>query len=154
MKNGTLSSPNFNLDASYTYPAFSDCLWTITAPKGFAVSLKFIFFDVLTGKSGHCDEDFVDILDGADSNARRIGQLTLTEYDNHCICNVFDSLAKILFFKTSLNIFYSSIGLVLAVRGNIMNESKLLCHNLCKLCSSYTEFVPPRNSVPLYCANL
>ncbi len=73
--NGTFDSPSFDLLASYTYPAYSDCLWTISAPVGNVISLKLSFFDVLTGASGHCDEDYVDVFDGSvEGQVSRIGK--------------------------------------------------------------------------------
>eukprot|EP00794_Sanderia_malayensis_P006277 gene6277-6998_t len=71
LPNGTFESPSFNLLASYTYPPYSNCLWTIEAPRGHVLSLRFTFFDVLPGATGRCDEDYVDVYDGPVKSAGR-----------------------------------------------------------------------------------
>eukprot|EP00795_Rhopilema_esculentum_P002247 gene2247-17854_t len=82
LPNGTFTSPRFNLEAGYTYPAYSNCLWTVTAPEGHVVSFKFVIFDVLAGSTGFCDEDYVQIFDGATSQTNPIGKYCNIEKPN------------------------------------------------------------------------
>ena len=72
-ENGTFASPNYNIEAGYTYPAYSDCIWTVMAPKNHVISLKFTLFDVVAGSNGFCDEDYIQIFDGPNIRTRPIG---------------------------------------------------------------------------------
>ena len=54
---GFIQSPDEDNDG--TYENDQDCLWTISAPEGQIIQIKFSEFDIETHKT--CDLDFVDI---------------------------------------------------------------------------------------------
>ena len=76
-ENGTLTSPQYNIEAGYTYPAYSNCIWKVMAPKNHVISLKFILFDVMASRDGFCDEDYIQVFDGSDVRTRVIGMIVV-----------------------------------------------------------------------------
>ena len=68
---GIIESPHFLPAAKYTYPVYSDCVWTITTEKRKFVSLHFLFMDVAS--SGGCLNDYVEVRDGPTPDSPLIG---------------------------------------------------------------------------------
>uniref|UniRef100_A0A1A9WC30 Metalloendopeptidase n=1 Tax=Glossina brevipalpis TaxID=37001 RepID=A0A1A9WC30_9MUSC len=64
---GRLESPNYPLD----YLPNKECVWKITAPKGYQVALKFQSFEVENHDS--CVYDFVEVRDGPTQDSPLIG---------------------------------------------------------------------------------
>ena len=62
-ESGEFKSPNF----PGNYPSNSECTWTITVPEHQQVSLQFQSLDI------DCAGDFIEIHDGSDGSARKIG---------------------------------------------------------------------------------
>ncbi|KAL9973599.1 hypothetical protein ACROYT_G020075 [Oculina patagonica] len=66
---GTLQSP------LVYYPPDLNCDWLITVPEGNTVELSFDAFDLdFDGATGACKGDYVDILDGQDSDSKSHGK--------------------------------------------------------------------------------
>ena len=62
-ESGEFKSPNF----PGNYPSNAECTWTITVPEHQKVSLQFQSLDI------DCAGDFIEIHDGSDGSARKIG---------------------------------------------------------------------------------
>ena len=62
-ESGEFKSPNF----PENYPSNAECTWTITVPEHQKVSLQFQSLDI------DCAGDFIEIHDGSDGSARKIG---------------------------------------------------------------------------------
>ncbi|XP_057296871.1 cubilin-like isoform X2 [Hydractinia symbiolongicarpus] len=73
IKNGTIESPNFNPARHLTYPAFSECVWTITTDKNQYISLHIAYMDVLMSKRGDCADDYIEIRDGPTETSPLLG---------------------------------------------------------------------------------
>ncbi|XP_061657366.1 bone morphogenetic protein 1-like isoform X3 [Syngnathoides biaculeatus] len=54
------------------YPGSSDCLWVISAEKGYGVELLFQVFDI--EEEPDCGYDYVELYDGADLKSPRLGR--------------------------------------------------------------------------------
>lgn len=54
------------------YPGASDCQWVISAEKGYGVELIFHTFE--TEEEADCGYDYVELFDGADVKAPRLGR--------------------------------------------------------------------------------
>uniref|UniRef100_A0A1A8E6T5 Metalloendopeptidase n=1 Tax=Nothobranchius kadleci TaxID=1051664 RepID=A0A1A8E6T5_NOTKA len=54
------------------YPGGSDCLWVVTAEKGYGVEMIFQVFD--TEEEADCGYDYVELYDGADVKSPRLGR--------------------------------------------------------------------------------
>uniref|UniRef100_A0A8B9LC32 Metalloendopeptidase n=1 Tax=Astyanax mexicanus TaxID=7994 RepID=A0A8B9LC32_ASTMX len=54
------------------YPAAADCEWVISAEKGYGVELIFQTFEL--EEEADCGYDFVDLFDGSDAKAPRLGR--------------------------------------------------------------------------------
>uniref|UniRef100_A0A8C5HBT0 Metalloendopeptidase n=1 Tax=Gouania willdenowi TaxID=441366 RepID=A0A8C5HBT0_GOUWI len=54
------------------YPGGSDCLWVVTAEKGYGVEIIFQVFEV--EEETDCGYDFVELYDGADTKSPRLGR--------------------------------------------------------------------------------
>ncbi|KAM9793845.1 bone morphogenetic protein 1-like isoform 3-T3 [Syngnathus typhle] len=54
------------------YPGGSDCLWVISAEKGYGVELLFQVFEI--EEEPDCGYDYVELYDGADIKSPRLGQ--------------------------------------------------------------------------------
>lgn len=64
---GTITTPNY----PQNYPASLSCVWTISAPEGYYIQLKFLDFDVEPYED--CKTDFLEIKDGGTKNSPLIG---------------------------------------------------------------------------------
>lgn len=54
------------------YPGASDCQWVISAEKGYGVELIFHTFEI--EEEADCGYDYVELFDGADVKAPRLGR--------------------------------------------------------------------------------
>lgn len=54
------------------YPGASDCLWVISAEKGYGVELIFQTFEI--EEEADCGYDYMELFDGADIKAPRLGR--------------------------------------------------------------------------------
>ncbi|XP_076019983.1 bone morphogenetic protein 1-like isoform X2 [Genypterus blacodes] len=54
------------------YPGGSDCQWVVSAEKGYGVELTFTVFE--TEEEAECGYDYVELYDGADVKAPRLGR--------------------------------------------------------------------------------
>ncbi|XP_063066835.1 bone morphogenetic protein 1-like isoform X2 [Engraulis encrasicolus] len=54
------------------YPGASDCLWVISAEKGYGVELIFQTFEI--EEEADCGYDYMELFDGADAKAPRLGR--------------------------------------------------------------------------------
>ncbi|KAM9307087.1 LOW QUALITY PROTEIN: bone morphogenetic protein 1-like [Pholidichthys leucotaenia] len=54
------------------YPGGSDCLWVVTAEKGYGVEVIFQVFEI--EEETDCSYDYVELYDGADTKAPRLGR--------------------------------------------------------------------------------
>lgn len=66
--NGTLQSPKLG----FSYPPYLKCDWFITVPEGNIVKLHFDSFE-LEWSSG-CTGDYLEVIDGNNSNSKSIGR--------------------------------------------------------------------------------
>lgn len=67
---GLFLSPNY----PNSIPAFSHCIWRITAPNNHYISLRFTEFIGLNGTNANCPFDRVQILDGFTNEAQLLGE--------------------------------------------------------------------------------
>lgn len=65
---GTIKSPNY----PSKYPRNADCSWTVVAPLGYKITLRFDEF--LMEKNGKCNKDWLEVYDGASIAASMIGK--------------------------------------------------------------------------------
>lgn len=54
------------------YPSGSDCLWVVSAEKGYGVEIIFQVFDI--EEETDCGYDYVELYDGADVKSPRLGR--------------------------------------------------------------------------------
>ncbi|XP_047426669.1 bone morphogenetic protein 1-like isoform X2 [Mugil cephalus] len=54
------------------YPGGSDCLWVVTAEKGYGVEIIFQVFEI--EEEADCGYDYVELYDGADTKSPRLGR--------------------------------------------------------------------------------
>ncbi|XP_061589374.1 bone morphogenetic protein 1-like isoform X2 [Cololabis saira] len=54
------------------YPGGSDCLWVVTAEKGYGVEMIFELFEI--EEEANCGYDYVELYDGADIKSPRLGR--------------------------------------------------------------------------------
>ena len=54
------------------YPPGADCHWVVWAEKGYGVEVEFLLFD--TEEEADCGYDYVELYDGADLHAPRLGR--------------------------------------------------------------------------------
>lgn len=54
------------------YPGGSDCQWVVSAEKGYGVELTFQVFEI--EEEAGCGYDYVELYDGADVKAPRLGR--------------------------------------------------------------------------------
>lgn len=54
------------------YPGGSDCLWVVTAEKGYGVEIIFQVFEI-EGEA-NCGYDYVELYDGADVKSPQLGR--------------------------------------------------------------------------------
>lgn len=54
------------------YPEGSDCLWVVTAEKGYGVEMIFQVFEM--EEEADCGYDYVELYDGADIKSPRLGR--------------------------------------------------------------------------------
>ena len=66
--NGTLQSPM----EGFSYPPDLKCDWFITVPEGNVVRLHFDSFDL--GWSSGCSGDYLEVIDGNNSNSKSMGR--------------------------------------------------------------------------------
>lgn len=54
------------------YPSGSDCLWVVSADKGYGVEIVFQVFEI--EEEADCSYDYVELYDGADVKSPRLGR--------------------------------------------------------------------------------
>lgn len=54
------------------YPSGSDCLWVVSAEKGYGVEIIFQVFEI--EEEANCSYDYVELYDGADAKSPRLGR--------------------------------------------------------------------------------
>lgn len=54
------------------YPSGSDCLWVVSAEKGYGVEIIFQVFEI--EEEADCSYDYVELYDGADAKSPRLGR--------------------------------------------------------------------------------
>lgn len=54
------------------YPSGSDCLWVVSAEKGYGVEIIFQVFEM--EEEADCSYDYVELYDGADLKSPRLGR--------------------------------------------------------------------------------
>ncbi|XP_029108779.1 bone morphogenetic protein 1-like [Scleropages formosus] len=81
------------------YPSASDCQWVISAEKGYGVELIFQTFEV--EEEADCGYDYVELFDGGDTKAPRLGRYcgSGVRFLSFCSCLANDSFPpQITFF--------------------------------------------------------
>ena len=96
--NGTITTPNYPQD----YPASLSCVWTISAPEGYYIQLKFMDFDVEPYED--CKTDLLEIKDGGTKNSPLIGNLRCS---GGLVC--FSTSRSLLNFTFNVNPFQSNV---------------------------------------------
>lgn len=77
------------------YPGASDCLWVISAEKGYGVELIFQTFE--TEEEADCGYDYMELFDGADVKAPRLGRYCGSGVQSTAPHTLFSKLTFILF---------------------------------------------------------
>lgn len=104
------------------YPGASDCQWVISAEKGYGVELIFHTFE--TEEEADCGYDYVELFDGADVKAPRLGR--------YCGSGVKQEFKIFVKYKQSLclkclyilqynNLYVSIILQFIATRGDLLS---------------------------------
>ena len=65
-KSGFITSPNY----PESFPAFSDCVWRITAPADRYMSFRFVEFTGINGTNSECSADSVEVREGYSRKAQ------------------------------------------------------------------------------------
>ena len=65
-------SPNY----PNSFPAFSHCIWRVSAPGNYYISLRFTEFLGLNGTNPSCPLDYVQVLDGFTNKSPQLGKIS------------------------------------------------------------------------------
>lgn len=98
------------------YPGASDCQWVISAEKGYGVELIFHTFE--TEEEADCGYDYVELFDGADVKAPRLGRYCgsgVKQKHKQSLC------LKCLYILQYNNLYVSKNLSFIAARGDLLS---------------------------------